>query len=179
MHFKIGEKVSYLNEVGEGIVKDYLGNGVYLVADIDTGFEMHYKASLLVKRAGEYDLGNAEFFKKNQEKNFKKDKAFSSHIRKLETYWEIDLHTQAFMETEKNFSNGELLERQLYEFQSFFTESKAAYIRKLIVIHGVGKGTLKNEIRHFLKGRENIEFFDASYKDYGKGATEIRIYYKN
>jgi dsDNA-specific endonuclease/ATPase MutS2 len=44
------------------------------------------------------------------------------------------------------------------------------------VIHGVGNGKLKQEILAILKTVDGIEYFDASYKDYGYGATEIRIY---
>jgi dsDNA-specific endonuclease/ATPase MutS2 len=46
----------------------------------------------------------------------------------------------------------------------------------LIVIHGVGNGKLKQEIASILKTVDDIEYYDASYKDYGYGATEVRIY---
>jgi DNA-nicking Smr family endonuclease len=49
----------------------------------------------------------------------------------------------------------------------------------LIAIHGVGEGVLKNEIRSFLGKKDNVEFFDASYMEYGKGATEIRLFHSN
>jgi dsDNA-specific endonuclease/ATPase MutS2 len=49
-------------------------------------------------------------------------------------------------------------------------------IKKLIVIHGVGNGKLKQEITAILKGIEGVSFHDASYKHYGFGATEILIH---
>ena len=62
------------------------------------------------------------------------------------------------------------------EFRSFYARAQEKSISKIIVIHGVGEGVLKNEIRSFLSKKENLEFFDASYADYGKGATEIRLF---
>jgi dsDNA-specific endonuclease/ATPase MutS2 len=44
------------------------------------------------------------------------------------------------------------------------------------VIHGVGNGKLKSEIIEILKTIDDISFYDASYKNYGYGATEIMIY---
>jgi dsDNA-specific endonuclease/ATPase MutS2 len=47
---------------------------------------------------------------------------------------------------------------------------------KLIIIHGVGKGVLKNELIKLFNSYSNIEYYDASFQDYGQGATEIKIY---
>ena len=45
----------------------------------------------------------------------------------------------------------------------------------IIFIHGVGEGVLKNEL-HYLFGRYPVRFYDASYKKYGLGATEVYVY---
>ena len=47
---------------------------------------------------------------------------------------------------------------------------------KIIFIHGVGKGVLKNELIKLFDSYSNIEYYDASYMEYGYGATEIKIY---
>jgi dsDNA-specific endonuclease/ATPase MutS2 len=45
-----------------------------------------------------------------------------------------------------------------------------------VVIHGVGEGVLRHEIRKVLDiYHPNFEFQDASYEEFGYGATEIRI----
>jgi DNA-nicking Smr family endonuclease len=48
-------------------------------------------------------------------------------------------------------------------------------IKKVIFIHGVGKGTLKQEIIHALKDYDHIRHFDAPLKRYGFGALTVEI----
>ncbi len=46
----------------------------------------------------------------------------------------------------------------------------------MVFIHGVGAGTLKNELRKSLtKDYPQLYFQDASFKEYGFGATMIII----
>jgi dsDNA-specific endonuclease/ATPase MutS2 len=50
----------------------------------------------------------------------------------------------------------------------------------MVVIHGVGEGVLKQEIRKELKEfYPHFDFYDASYQEYGYGATEIELKYKH
>jgi hypothetical protein len=45
-----------------------------------------------------------------------------------------------------------------------------------VFIHGIGEGVLKLEL-DYLFGRYNyVKFYDADYKQYGLGATEVYIY---
>jgi len=76
-------------------------------------------------------------------------------------------------------SNTQILNRQMSMFKSFFENAKSKNIRKLIIIHGVGEGVLKEEVRSFLSKLEGVEYFDASYADYGKGATQIELKYNS
>ena len=48
-------------------------------------------------------------------------------------------------------------------------------IKKIIFIHGVGKGTLKAEILHALKEYEITRHYDAPLKKYGFGALTVEI----
>ena len=54
-------------------------------------------------------------------------------------------------------------------------KAMAAGVKKLIFIHGVGNGRLKLEIQNILKSTKGVTFQDASYKDYGFGATQVNI----
>jgi dsDNA-specific endonuclease/ATPase MutS2 len=47
----------------------------------------------------------------------------------------------------------------------------------VILIHGVGEGILKEEVRTFLSKQEGVEYFDADFREYGKGATTAEIRY--
>jgi dsDNA-specific endonuclease/ATPase MutS2 len=44
------------------------------------------------------------------------------------------------------------------------------------VIHGIGEGVLKNEIRTYLSQQDQIEVYDADFSAYGKGATAVEFH---
>lgn len=48
-------------------------------------------------------------------------------------------------------------------------------VPKLVFIHGVGQGVLKEELNYLFRRYDQIKFYDADYQKYGKGATEIYI----
>jgi len=91
--------------------------------------------------------------------------------------WEVDLHIEELVEQYRHLSNGEILEIQLHHFHKFLRLAMEKRIPKVVVIHGVGTGRLREEIRAELLRYKNMEFYDASYREYGQGATEIRIWY--
>jgi hypothetical protein len=45
-----------------------------------------------------------------------------------------------------------------------------------VFIHGVGEGVLKLELEYLFGRYNNVKFYDADYKKYGLGATEVYIY---
>jgi dsDNA-specific endonuclease/ATPase MutS2 len=46
----------------------------------------------------------------------------------------------------------------------------------MVFIHGVGEGVLRQELETLLGRYSNVQFYDADYKSYGIGATEVRIF---
>ena len=49
-------------------------------------------------------------------------------------------------------------------------------IPKLGFIHGVGEGVLRQELETVLRRYNNVTFYDADYREYGLGATEVKIF---
>ena len=48
--------------------------------------------------------------------------------------------------------------------------------RRIVFIHGVGNGTLKTELRKQLERKyKGINYQDASFREYGYGATMVII----
>ena len=43
--------------------------------------------------------------------------------------------------------------------------------------HGI-EGVLKEELRFLLKKYDHLTFYDAAYRKYGLGATEVRLFQK-
>ena len=110
-------------------------------------------------------------------KEFKtKEKVSRSHkeyLRSLEK--EVDLHIEELVDSIKGMSNHEMLSIQLERFEKELDEAIAKGMKKIVFIHGVGNGRLKQEIIKVLKTVKGITYQDGSYKDYGFGATQVNI----
>jgi hypothetical protein len=90
-----------------------------------------------------------------------------------EIRWVIDLHIEEIIDDYRRLSNGEILEIQLKKFHQVIQDALKKKIKRLIVIHGVGKGVLKNEIMKEVCNYNIISIHDAPYLEFGKGATEL------
>ncbi|MBN2669487.1 MAG: DUF2027 domain-containing protein [Bacteroidales bacterium] len=88
---------------------------------------------------------------------------------------EVDLHIHELIDNPKGLSNGEMLNIQMETFHRELNAGlKDHQIKKMVFIHGVGAGTLKQEIRKALSGEyPQLYFQDASFKEYGFGATMV------
>lgn len=87
---------------------------------------------------------------------------------------EVDIHIEEIAENWSGMSNAEIVQMQLRHFQSALDKAINEHYRKLTVIHGVGNGRLKQEVRNILTAM-NLRFHDGSYSKYGFGATEVVI----
>jgi hypothetical protein len=52
-------------------------------------------------------------------------------------------------------------------------------ISRIVFIHGVGEGILKEELGYLLRRYDNLRYYDAEYQKYGLGATEVYIFQNN
>lgn len=91
---------------------------------------------------------------------------------------EVDLHISELVETTYGMSNTDMLKIQMDYLKKCIDQSQVEKISKLIFIHGVGNGVLKSELHKYLRGIEGVQFYDASYARYGRGATEL-VFYRN
>jgi hypothetical protein len=104
----------------------------------------------------------------------KTSKSNKEYLKSLEK--EVDLHIHELIENTNGLSNFEMLNIQLERFGKELDEALSKNMKKIIFIHGVGNGRLKQEIISILKTTKGVTFHDASYKDYGYGATQVNIY---
>jgi hypothetical protein len=118
------------------------------------------------------DLSKLLFQKKSSGAHSKISKPHK--INNPEYEMEIDLHIEELIDNYGGMSNAEIIQVQLRHFQRALDKAINERYRTLNVIHGVGNGRLKQEVRSILKSM-NIRFHDASYSKYGFGATEVVI----
>lgn len=88
-----------------------------------------------------------------------------------------DLHIAELLDSTEGLSNAEMLEVQMNRFRSVMKEYAGKHGRHLIFIHGKGEGVLRKAILDELNRRHRNECLwqDASFKEYGYGATEVVI----
>jgi hypothetical protein len=111
-----------------------------------------------------------------QEKQYRPVKQYSLQSEKNSALeWEVDLHAEELDGNLRGMSNGHIIDMQLRHFQKKLDEAMAGNVRKVVFIHGVGNGRLKQEIRKILATHAGLQFHDASYSSYGFGATEVQF----
>lgn len=89
---------------------------------------------------------------------------------------EIDLHCNELLETTAGMDNKDILEYQLDVFRKTLEEYKLRKGQKIVFIHGKGDGVLRQRILWELKTKyKRHQHQDASFKQYGYGATLVTI----
>lgn len=89
---------------------------------------------------------------------------------------EVDLHINELVDSTAGMSNGDMLQLQLDKFHAVIDDNKNRKGQKIVFIHGKGEGVLRKEIETLLKSRYKSYYFqDASFREYGFGATMVTI----
>ncbi|MCB0794023.1 MAG: Smr/MutS family protein [Flavobacteriales bacterium] len=186
-----GDRVSFLNEVGGGVVVRAKDGGVLVLTD--DGFELEYSAADLVRAEAdkERSLGQIsdhqarlvasndrlqERIAKDLKRQVPLRKATRNKERPDGSVMEVDLHLDALLDDERGMSDGEKLQYQLDYFERMLNTAIRERKRRLIAIHGVGEGKLREEIRRLLQHFPHLEFDDADPRRYGYGATEVHLH---
>ena len=87
---------------------------------------------------------------------------------------EVDLHIQELLDDATGLSNHEILQIQLEKVESEMSAAIRSRVKRIVFIHGLGQGVLKQEVAKLLKSKFPKYYFqDASFKEYGYGATMV------
>lgn len=88
----------------------------------------------------------------------------------------VDLHIDQLLDTTAGMTPAAILDYQLNVFHETLAHYAKKKGQKLIFIHGKGQGVLRkaliNELRYKYK---NYPYQDASFQEYGYGATQVTI----
>ncbi|MHB0756190.1 Smr/MutS family protein [Polaribacter sp. M15] len=177
MRLEIGNKVAVLDDVIKGIVTHI--NGDEITIKSEDGMLFKFASSELVKiHKEQHELSkftdiNNPILKaklathKPKKSHFVKDKN--------EVILEVDLHINQLIKSTRGLDSFDMLNLQLDTAKRKVEFAIAKRISKIVFIHGVGEGVLKGELLRLLK-KYPVKYYDASYKKYGLGATEVYIY---
>ena len=88
----------------------------------------------------------------------------------------IDLHADELLETTAGMNAADILHYQLDVFKKTMDENKKKKGQKIVFIHGKGEGVLRHALVHELNYRYKLcTYQDASFQEYGYGATQVTI----
>ncbi len=164
--FKTGDKVKILDDDGQGVVIRVHKNSATILNSF--GFEETYGLSELIPVQ---DLAVEEF--KLLPEDDPKPKKTSPNPEILK---EIDLHIGQLLDFHSGLSNFEILQIQLSKVKSEIDLARKEKRNRLVFIHGHGSGKLREELHKMLASYPKIEFYDASFRKYKLGATEVRLF---
>ncbi len=175
--FQIGDKVETIDDVISGKVIKILGSVVTI--ETNDGFALDFESNELVRiDTGDIRVSNYEINQIKAEKELPK-KRRTQIIKPKERNapkMEVDLHIHQLTKSSKGMSNHEMLNLQLDTARGQLEFAIRKRIQKVVFIHGVGEGVLKEELYYLFRRYDNIKYYDADYQKYGLGATEIYIY---
>lgn len=185
----IGDEVRFLDSVGGGKISriDTKRRMVY-VEDAD-GFELPTPLAQIVVVASAEHTHIADTMATPTPRDLKKKEQGTSHIptaeerkakgkkeAKKEDILEVDLHISALTERWRNIQRNEMLQLQLSVFQRTMRDNIRNKGKKIVFIHGRGEGILKAAIASALnKDYPSCDYYDASFAQYGFGATMVVI----
>ena len=88
----------------------------------------------------------------------------------------VDLHADVLLETTSGMSSADILNYQLKVFRDVLSQQSANKGQKIVFIHGKGEGVLRSALIHELNYRyKRCTYQDASFQEYGYGATQVTI----
>lgn len=119
-----------------------------------------------------YTQKNTKITKKRKENYV----AYDAHdVREFANFVpELDLHLENSSSKTHKMNNADKLRLQLKNFDDFIAKAIRLGVHRVFVIHGIGKGKLRNEIASRLINLPEVQTFKNEYHPkYGWGATEV------
>ncbi|MDR0757255.1 MAG: DUF2027 domain-containing protein [Tannerella sp.] len=89
---------------------------------------------------------------------------------------EVDLHIGQLLDDTRGMTASDMLNYQLDKFRETLKQYAGKKGQRIVFIHGKGEGVLRTAIEKELKTHyKSYTFQDASFKEYGFGATLVKI----
>lgn len=175
---RIGDKVLVMDDAISGVIIKILKDDITIITQ--DGFELSFLQKELVlidNSISKRDLGKMDVAAILSEKNQKKPGKTQRNKPKerVQGPMEVDLHINQLVPKSKHLSNYDMLTLQLETAKRQLEFAISKRIQRVVFIHGVGEGVLRSELEYLFGRYDNVKFYDADYKKYGRGATEIYI----
>ena len=89
----------------------------------------------------------------------------------------VDLHINELLDNTHGMSPADILNYQIDTFRKTMDSNIGHKGQKIVFIHGKGEGVLRQALMKELNHRyKSCEVQDASFREYGYGATQVTIH---
>ncbi len=184
MQYNPGDQVDFLDMKGSGVIARIEGEVIF-VKD-DSGFEYPCAAGDIILRKANADIFlsfenpelNTRITEDLEADLYRKKPRRTDPLGERDVIHEVDLHIHELLDSNANLSNYEMVKIQMAHFTRMMNMAYEQRIPKLVFIHGVGKGILKEEIIQALQFFPDCQYRDADFRLYGQGATEVNIRFR-
>ena len=173
----LGDRVQHLDELIEGEVVDFHYKTVTI--QDDDGFEYQFEITKLILLPGKRDrddLRNAVFsgpIRSKEEGN--KPKITVKRDKGRPAVPEFDLHFEKMLDHYPDLDKNNALDFQLSYAKTQLDQAIKNRLPKIVLIHGVGEGVLKQELLKLIKQYDHLDPQPANPRKYGTGATLVYI----
>ena len=182
MEFKIGDNVAVLDDVIKGKVIEVHSDKIIIETEDGFPFDFLPKELVVIRQSQKElskfsDISNEGLLEKINHSTTKKNspKFKTANLNDKRPPMEVDLHIHHLTASVKGMDNYDMLNLQMNEAKHKLEFAIKNRIPKVIFIHGKGEGVLKLELE-FLFKNYNVKWYEASFKKYGLGATEVYIF---
>ena len=166
MKFKKDDLVKFLNSVQKGKVISYKVNSTQVLVLVDDFYEEYIEESeLILETNSKYNFDNNLLDKKIYD-DLKTINIINSKLSSRE----VDLHFENLSKYD-NISDYHKLLKQIERFNKSIKHAISDNIKELTIIHGVGTGRLREEIKIELDSK--YPQFKYYYRDSSFGATVV------
>ena len=173
---KVGDLVSFMGDNSKGKVVAILSDNNYEI-EIEAGFTIPVNRLEIEKIfVQDIEIDDQQLMRQKKiDKNNNFHRVSKSHQAPSKFFHdhEIDLHIENLNHSSMDLTNFDIVSIQLSSFRKRFNQALMNNEPFLVVIHGVGKGVLRQEIYKYLRQFPDIKVGPADSKKYGMGASEI------
>jgi hypothetical protein len=163
--FQVGEQVSIIDETGVFVIKEIHLQKMKI--EDEFGFERIIELRSVVKRRAI-----------NSDRVQQKDQFINNQLKvnpKVSSLPEIDLHIESLIPIDSQMSAHEKFTLQINQFKRFTNQMIQRKVTRFRVIHGIGEGKLKSEIRSLLQNRAGFTMHDYQIANGKVGASIIEM----
>ncbi|MGB5189948.1 Smr/MutS family protein [Robiginitalea sp.] len=173
---KVGDRIQLLDELTSGIVVSV--SATDLKFRTPEGFVLEVAQRSVVKLPADETafLANSDFSTAIKDSDIKPSGVRNPGRRhKYQPPMEVDLHIEKLVPSVKGLNTMDILNYQLEAARGQLEFALVKKIQRIVFIHGVGQGVLKEELRTLFRRYEGLEVSDADPRIYGMGATEVYV----